>query len=70
MLFPPSQDKFQKPFGFSFFSCPRSSPSENFSFPVKSISLICAFGPSVTMNETCCPAPPIVFASCFTVANG
>ena len=39
-------------------------------FPTKSICLIRAFAPSVIVNDTCWPAPPMVLASCFTVAKG
>ncbi|OFV86486.1 MAG: hypothetical protein A2V74_11975 [Acidobacteria bacterium RBG_16_70_10] len=70
MVLPPSQLRFQKPVVLILLIWPRSFASEKTWFPSKEISLTVALGPSSTMKETCRPAPPITFSSCFTAAKG
>ena len=70
VVFPPSQLRFQKPEGLIFFIFPASFPSEYTWFPSNTTAFTFAFGPSSITNESCSAAPPIGFASCFTLANG
>ena len=52
-----------------FFIFPASVLSEKTVLPSKTISSTFALGPSSTMNDSCWPDPPIVLASCLTVAK-
>ena len=70
MVFPPTQERFQKPACLIFFMRPRSLPSEKTLFPSKTTSFTRALGPSSMVKETWVPAPPILFESCLTVGKG
>ncbi len=67
---PPSHERLKSPGCLTFFIRPRSFPSEKISLPSKTISWTFAFGPSSMTKESCCPDPPMFFASCLTVAKG
>ncbi len=67
---PPSQLRLKKPGCLTFFITLRSLASENTVLPSNTISFTLALGPSSMMKDSCWPEPPMVLASCLTVAKG